>query len=198
MTSTEILRVIDGHYPILMLGLLAPMSDVGIFRVALAVGAFIGMPATILNLVLMPHVARLYAERDMDRLQRLAKASALVCLSSAVFMTLGALLAGKIALRFFFGVDYVDSWIPLLLIGVAYVVSGFFGSAATILNMVGQERAVAIAFLISPLIGVPTTVVLYPSLGVVAAGIAMIVSYGIQGVFLFFVAKTRLKINILM
>ena len=59
MLVTELLRVVDGRYAILLFGVLAVLSDVGVFRVALALVAFVGLPSTLINLVVMSFVVKL-------------------------------------------------------------------------------------------------------------------------------------------
>jgi O-antigen/teichoic acid export membrane protein len=198
MTGTEILRVIDGQYPILLLGLLAPISDVGLYRVAMGAAAFISLPGTLMNLVVMPHVARFHAIGDKARLQRIAQMSSLFCFTSTAGMTLGVLLVGKPLLARLFGQEYAGSWTPLLLIGLAYIVNGFFGCAAIILNMCGQERNLVVAFLLSPIVGILFTAILYPAVGISAAAIAMIISQACQGAYMYAIARKHLKIHLSM
>jgi O-antigen/teichoic acid export membrane protein len=176
MTGTEILRVLDGQYPILLLGVIASLQEVGQFRVALSAAGFVGLPATLITLVIMPYVAQFWAEQDIDRMAKLAGGAALATFASVLAILLLVLILGRPLISFLFGAEYLAAWVPLVLICVAYLVSGAFGAVTIILNMSGQERTVTIAHAISPLIGVAVTVLLYPSFGLSAAGIGLILS----------------------
>src|SRR5205823_2585147 len=57
LSGTEILRVIVSQYAILLLGTLATMDQVGVFRVAQSTAGFIELPSTLSTVVIMPYIA---------------------------------------------------------------------------------------------------------------------------------------------
>jgi O-antigen/teichoic acid export membrane protein len=192
MAGTETLRVLDGQYAIVLLSLLAPFGDVGLFRVALSLAGFVGLPSTLVSLVVMSYIAELHRAGDRARLQKIARASAIVCFSSTLIMTLGLYLFGETIIMILFGPEYAGAWLPLVLISFAFTIHGFFGSQATILNMAGEERAVLSAFVLSTVIGIAVTVLLFPVVGFYSAAIAAVLSYSAQSIFLHTRARQRL------
>jgi O-antigen/teichoic acid export membrane protein len=195
MAGTEILRVLDGQYAIVLLSLLAPAGDVGLFRVAMSLTAFVGLPSTIISLVTMSYIAELHRAGDSARLQKIARTSAQVCFGSTLIITLGLYLFGQSVIVLLFGSEYAGAWLPLVLISLAYTIQGFFGNQTTIMNMAGEEKAVLSAFLVSPVIGIAATVFLFPIVGLYAAAIAAILSYSAQSIFLHVRAKRRLCLD---
>lgn len=195
MTGTEVMRTIDGQYPVLLIGALATLGDLGIFRVALAVSALIGFLATAVNLVIMPHIAQLFAERKIRQLELIAVASAAVVVAGAAAMTLGLYLVGRPLIGWAFGEAFIPAWTPLLLIAVSYIINGMFGSAAMILNMCGEETKLAQIYLVGPVVGIAFTLALFPWLGVSAMAAGMIASECAKGIWMTLVARRKLGIR---
>lgn len=196
MLVTELLRVVDGQYAILLFGVLAVLSDVGVFRVALAPVAFVGLPSTLINLVVMSFVVKLRVEGDQRRLQLLAASSALAIFISTTLLTILLYIFGKPLIAILFGQEYESAWLPLILMSFAYTVSGFFGSATTILNMSGQERTVTSVHLFSPVAGCALTLALFHNFGVASAAIAMIIVELLKGVWMAYAAKSQLGLSV--
>lgn len=95
MAGTELLRIYDGQYAVLLLGVLASIEDVGIFRVALAVAVFVGLPSTIINVVVMPYVAQLHAAGQRHQMQMVAAGSAAVMFFGSAILTVILFLFGE-------------------------------------------------------------------------------------------------------
>lgn len=195
MTLTEILRTLDGQYAVLLLGVIASQHEVGIFRVALSIAGFVGLPASLINVVLMPYLVRLYAVNDQVRLQMIAGGAAVTGFISISIVTLGLAWFGHDLIALAFGKAYVQAWAPLMLMSLAYVVTAIFGSAAALLNMCGEERTVTVVYFVGPIAGVALTVSLYPSAGISAAGAGLILSEAIKGVWMYVVARRKLMID---
>ena len=153
MSSSEFIRVLDGQYAMILFGALASVEDVGLFRVALSIAGFLGLSSTLVNLAVMPFLAHLYAGNDLRRLQLATNGAALAIFGTTFVMTLALIMAGEWPVTLAFGKAYAGSWVPLALIACAYTVNGFYGSAPILLNMSGQERAVARAFAFGLIVG---------------------------------------------
>jgi O-antigen/teichoic acid export membrane protein len=195
-TGTELLRTIDGQYAILIFGALASLDQVGIYRVALAVSAFIVLPSTVLTLVIMPYVAQLHSSGDLRKLQMIASGSALALFATTLLATVALALVGKQAITLVFGLAYQDSWLPLVVISGAYTISGFFGSSTIILMMTGFERAVTVAYAAGVAVGVSLTLALYSRFGINAAAMAIVGSELVRSGILWSVARDKLGLDI--
>jgi O-antigen/teichoic acid export membrane protein len=196
MTGTEIIRAIEGQYPVLLIGVLASIADAGVFRVALAAIAFVGLPATLITLVVMSHVARLHADGDRETLQKLATGAAAASFAGVLALSLILLVFGQWLIRLVFGAEYQGAWLPLMFLCAAYLTNAFFGSGATILNMAGGEKALTAIYALGPLIGIGLTIALYPWWGLNAVGLAMTVGEIVRGAMIRGAAKRRLGIDI--
>lgn len=184
MAGTEILRITDGQYGILLLGLMVPLLEVGLFRVALGIVAFLGLPATIVNLVIMPYIAQFHAENKTSHLQKLATGSTALMFVSTSLMMLVVFLVGKPILAIVFGAEFVPAWPVLCVMGLAYMMSSFFGSSAAILNMSGGERSVTFAFAVGLIISLPLAYLLILKMGVIGVAWAMLVTSLLRGIMM--------------
>ncbi len=68
--------IINNRADIIMLGWFASVEDIGIYRVAVQGAALVAFGLQAANAVIAPYFARLYAQGDMEKLQRLVTASA--------------------------------------------------------------------------------------------------------------------------
>jgi O-antigen/teichoic acid export membrane protein len=195
MTATTIIRAFDAQYAMILFGALAPVDDVGLFRVALSTVGFVGIPITLITLTVMPFLAHLQAGDDRRRLQSATNGAALAMFGGTLATTLAVIVAGEWALTLAFGKDYAGSWAPLALMACAHTIAGFYGSATMLLLMGGQERAVARVYAAGLIIGAALTVALYPGFGINSAGLAMIISELVKRTLMRKTALERISID---
>jgi len=196
MLATEIMRVLDGQYAILLLGAIAAQHDVGVFRVALSIATFVGLPASLINVIVMPHLAELHARGDRSRLQLVAAGAALFTFVSIFIAAILVALIGDQIIVLAFGSAFSGAWAPLLIMSGSYLLTGFFGSAAMILNMCGAERTVTAVYTAGPIIGFTVAVGLYSHLGMPAAAVGTLVAEAVKGAWMYVAAKRKLGIDV--
>ena len=195
MAGSEVLRVVDSQYGVLLLGFLAPLDQVGLFRVALGLVAFVLLPNTLINVVVMPYLARFWANGEHERLQKLVATAAVALFLAPLIISAVLYLVGNPILTFVFGPAFADSWAPLMIMSLAYVVGGFFGLSIMTTNMCGQEKAVTRGFVIGLTVSGLTALALYPIAGILCVPIAMIFAELCRGLYLWYIARTRLAID---
>jgi O-antigen/teichoic acid export membrane protein len=195
MAGTEVVRALEGQYAVLLFGLLASLSEVGVFRVAVATVGFVCLPSTLINLIVAPFIAQLYEDADLYRLQMVANGAVSVTFLSACIATIASASTGDIALALVFGESYRNAWAPLTLLSLGYAVNGFFGSTATILNMTGHEKTVTSSYALGVGIGIMACLCLFPVIGVNSAGVALILSEIVKGTMMRRVAIGRLGVD---
>jgi O-antigen/teichoic acid export membrane protein len=142
MALSEGMRVLQGHLVILLLGFMATASMVGVFRAASSVYLLIAVPFTLLNIVGAPIIARLHAQGDRARSQRLMSWIALGIVGTTILLTLPFVVAGEMLLSMVFGVGFGDANAPLLVLCASAIINGFFGASTTLLNMTGHHARV--------------------------------------------------------
>lgn len=149
MAMTEGMRVFQGHLSVLLLGWLASTAAVGLFRVASSVAVLMAFPLTLFALVGAPLIARLHAQKEHERLQRMLSWLALVMTASALVMAAPFVVVGGPLLGRVFGGEFAASNPILLVLCLNAGLTSFFGVNAVLLNMTGHQKRVTRASLMS-------------------------------------------------
>lgn len=170
MAGTELMRIGQQNAVIIILGMLAALSTVGVYRVAVSILPVVTLPIVVANVVLAPRIAQLYANSDMTALRRLLPRSALLTLAGVLVMIAPLAVWGSQLLKIGFGDEFAQSQAPLIIMCVGYAVVAACGPCGTLLNMTGQETALLKATLVSVLAIVVLSFALIPLAG--AAGAA--------------------------
>jgi O-antigen/teichoic acid export membrane protein len=149
MALTEGMRVLQGHLSVLLLGWMTTVATVGLFRVASSVAVLMAFPLTLFALVGSPIIARLHAQKDYARLQRLLSWLSLGMTGSTVMMALPFVIGGDKLLGWIFGNEFAASNPILLILCLSTALTAFFGVNAVLLNMTGHQKRVTRASWIS-------------------------------------------------
>ncbi|WP_338113709.1 flippase [Thiococcus pfennigii] len=172
LALTSGLQAINAQVGILLLGLFAASEVVGIYKVAVAVATLIAFGLSAVNLVVAPYFARLHAQGDMARLQRLVTQSARAILALAVPVTLVFVLFGEQFLALAFGPEYAGGHTALAILALGQLVNAGMGSVGILLNMTGHERDTLRGVAIAAVANVALGLVLIPPLGLEGAALA--------------------------
>ena len=184
MALTEGMRVLQGHLVILLLGLMATLPMVGVFRVASSIALLVAVPVTLLNIVGAPVIARLHAQGDKCRLQRLLGWFALGMTCCTLLLTSPFIVAGAPLLSFVFGEEFGQANVALLVLCGSALISGLYGANAVLLNMTGHQSCVTRASAVSLALLVLTAPLLILVNGEVGAAIASTISMTIWNVLM--------------
>lgn len=176
MALTEGMRVLQGHLSILFLGWMTTVAGVGLFRVASSVAVLMAFPLSLFAIVGAPVIARLHAQNDRERLQRLLSWLSLGMTGSTVAMSLPFVIGGDKLLGLVFGSEFAASNPILLVLCLSTVMTAFFGVNAVLLNMTGHQKRVTRASWISlSVMGVLGPVMIY-AFGALGAALASTIS----------------------
>jgi O-antigen/teichoic acid export membrane protein len=146
-------------------------------------------------MVVAPQFAKMYTNGQMEKLQRLATASARVALLIAFPAALVFILFGGDLLNIVVGEEYVTGAIPLAILSLGQLVNAGMGSVIILLNMTDHERVVARGVAFAAIGNVVANLFLIPTWGMKGAAIATTLTLIIWNVFLAREAIKRLGIN---
>jgi len=180
LAAVDVLKQLDVTYGMLLLGALSSETQAGYFRVALSTIIFVSTPLSIFNVVLAPALARLFAQGDRERLQRILTLSALAMFATTIAALMVIFFAGQPLIRLVFGASYEPAWLPLLLLTCAQAINGFFGVGWVLLSMSGGERRLTASFIVSVGVSVLAAIPLTAFAGAAGAGAAAIIGALIQ------------------
>ena len=176
MALTEGMRVLQGHLAVLLLGWLASTTSVGLFRVVSSVAVLTSFPITLFALVGAPVIARLHAQKDHVRLQRLLSWLSLGMMVFTLLMALPFLVAGGPLLGWVFGNGFsaANPILLVLLLNTAFI--AIFGVNAVLLNMTGHQQRVTRASWISLAVVLPLSPLFIQLMDGLGAAIATTIS----------------------
>lgn len=166
------IQMISAQAGIIVLGFYRPEADVGIYKVAASAGVLAAFGLQISNVVIQPHIARLYAAHDTVLLQRLATAGALgsALLTVPVFIVFAA--GGERLLGLLYGEAFTAAWVPLMILASGQVINAAFGSVGLLLSMTGHERDSVRWLSIAAAFNVSASLILIPAFGIIGAAVA--------------------------
>jgi O-antigen/teichoic acid export membrane protein len=165
------MQALNGYLPILVLGWTHGGDEVGIFAVAARSAGLIAFFQLAANAVLAPTIARLYAKRETERLQRVITKSSRVMLVVALPLAIGLASLGNYFLRIF-GAEFEQGHLALAILCIGQIFYTAVGSVGLLLTMTGHERDAARGVAVSVAANIVLTAVLIPTWGVNGAAIA--------------------------
>lgn len=187
--------VIHSEADVVMLGWFRPADEVGVYRIAVQGAMLVPFGLQVVSSVLSPHLARLYAQGDRERLQRLVTLGARAVSLVALPVALAFVLAGGAIAAWVFGADFAASHTPLAILAIAQLVVSVFGLPGPLLSMAGYESRVSRAMWVSALANIGLNLALIPLFGLVGAALATGTTVASWNVYLFFLARRSVSIS---
>lgn len=170
------MQLINQNIGLIILGILASAEDVGFYRIALQGGMLVSLGLMAINMAVGPYIARLHEQGETVALQRLLTWSAQIALLLSVVLGLGLIIAGPALLTAFFGLEYQESYAPLVIIALAQIINSITGCVGQILYMTRHEIDVAEAVTLGAICNTLLALALIPGLGTSGAALALIAS----------------------
>lgn len=174
MALADGMRVTQLQLVILLLGLLASVSATGLFRVAVSILVAIALPITVMNSIVAPVMARLYAEGDHRRLQQMCTHSARWMTAGVFTLSLPFVFWGAPLIGFVFGAEYAPAAMPLLILAGGQIVTACFGVNIGLLMMTGHEQRVTRAMFWGLLASLVLTLALVPAWSEIGGAVATV------------------------
>jgi O-antigen/teichoic acid export membrane protein len=156
-----------------ILGTFLPKEDVGLYFAALRLVNLVSMPLVLVNLIVPPFIADLYARGEKDQLQRVVRATATVAgVPAFVVLTIFLLFGGPI-MGLIFGDPYRAAAPLLALLSIGYLANVWTGSCGVTLSMTGHQTVLMRITLVSGVISVGGSLLVVNRFGTV--GVASVV-----------------------
>jgi O-antigen/teichoic acid export membrane protein len=175
MAMTDAMRTMQLQLAVLVLGVLASPTQVGLFRVSTALMIVVFIPWTVVNLVVLPLYSKLHVEGDYAKLQRLVTVSGGMQFVGVLLLALPCLFAAGPLLDLVFGSSYAAAADTLRILALGQVIAAGFGSNGVLLTMTGHERRVTRATSISFVVTLALAVLLGSQWGSVGTAIGVLV-----------------------
>lgn len=187
--------VINNRASLVISGLFVTSSEVGTYRAASQMALLISSGLQAMTMVVAPQFARYYANKDMAQLQRVATYSARIVFALTLPVVIAFFIWGQPIIKIVFGVEFIQAYSPMIILSVGQLINAAAGSAASLLNMTGNERETARALLLSVIMNIILHFLLVPTWGTTGAAIASAFAMIVWNIYLWRIAIIRLKIN---
>lgn len=178
-----------------ILGAGASEEEVAIYGAAFRLAKFVVVPLLVVNSVIPPMVAQLFAQGDTNGLERVLRLTATVAsIPSIVIVAVLGLWGGPV-LGVLFGEYYAQGATVLLVLLLAQTVNALTGSPGVLLSMSGHQAVVMRFALLSGVLGVATSAVLVRPLGGLGAAFGVAVGMVLHNVIMWMYCRRSLGIR---
>ncbi len=167
---------------------------VAVYANASKLVTFVAMPLLVVNLVMPPIVAEMYAQGRTARLERTLRAFSTLSGVPSLLVLVGFMLLGKPILSLLYNQDIYHSntaWLVLLILSAAKLVAVWSGSCGLVLQFTGHQTSMLrVSLLTSPLFFVLAifATMRYGPVGVAAAAA---LTTSLQNVVMVLLAKSK-------
>jgi O-antigen/teichoic acid export membrane protein len=188
------MNVVNTQAPILLLGSIKGAQAAGLYAIASRGSDLIAFGLIAVNVALAPVAAKLWAERDVARLQHLVTRSVRVVFVCSLPVAAGLIIFGERFLAIF-GREFTGAKSVLVVLVIGQMVNVAMGSVALLLVMTGHEREVAIGSAVCATLNVVLNLIMIPSLGIMGSALAVAISLIVWNILLAVQVYRRLGIR---
>lgn len=169
--------VVTGQLDTVIVGSFLGNQDTALYRVAAQGATLIWFGLQILQSISSPYFARLHNAGDHKNLKRLFAFTTILSVLSAVPVFFVFLVFGKGLISIAFGPEYEAAYDLLVILAVGYTANVCCGPIGSVLSMIGRERFVSKALIVSSVINIAMAFALVQTLG--ATGVAISTGFSI-------------------
>lgn len=156
-----------------ILGAFLPKEEVGLYFAALRLVNLVSMPLVLVNLIVPPFIAELYATGEKERLQRVVRATATMAGLPAFIVLATFLLLGGPIMGLVFSEPYAAGAPLLALLSIGYLANVWTGSCGVTLSMTGHQTTLMRITVVSGVISIGGSLLVVGRYG--AVGVAALV-----------------------
>jgi len=171
MIVTSFTQQLNSWLAVLVLGVFAPIRDVGIYNVGFRTAALSTLVLFALSGIFSPMVSSLYRKGLSQDLGYLYKDVSRWAFTGALAFFLMTALLGQDIMAVF-GEEFIPGWPVIVVIAAAQLFSSSVGPTARVLAMTGHQRMVMFATLGSAAAAVALNLALIPRFGIYGAAAA--------------------------
>jgi O-antigen/teichoic acid export membrane protein len=172
LMASNVIGMIGGSIPVLLLGYFHPMSTVAFYRVVLPAAVLSGMiPGNFMPLYI-PSASRLFAKGDTSGINHLFWETSLWMSVLAFPIFLATACFAQPLTIFLYGARYAPSAPILAILSLGYFFNVIFAFNGVTLKVLGKIRLMVVLNIVTPIIIVVFNLLLIPRYGALGAAVA--------------------------
>jgi O-antigen/teichoic acid export membrane protein len=166
-------NVLSAQVAVLLLGFSGQEEAVAQMRVAERGAQLVALPLMFINTILGPYFVNAMKSDETGALRRIVRQSARLTLAASLPVALALLLLGDVLIRWTFGGPYdALSYMPMVILVVAQMVSVVLGNGGMLLVMGGFERQTLYSLVLSLAVTIVLSVLLIEPYGALGTAVA--------------------------
>jgi O-antigen/teichoic acid export membrane protein len=178
------MKIAESQLTIVILGTLGTVEEVGLFRVAAQGAILVAFGITAANLVISPHVTRLYHSGDIVRLQKMITNVTRAVFALSLPIALIFIFWGDVLIGWIFGAEYSAAATALAIMSFGQLINVGAGPVAVILNMAGFEKESLKGIAVALVLNVLSALILVPIFGLNGAAVGTVISLAVWNLIL--------------
>lgn len=177
-----------------IMGIFRAHEEVAMYGAALRLVKIVILPLAIVNAVVAPHIAALYAQGKTRELQRMLRASATLASIPAFLALLTFIFFSGPMLALVYGDYYRDAATILVLLSLGQMVNMWTGSCVMILTMTRHEIAMMVIAIVAGVVTVSAAILLVTQYGAIGVAVATAFGTTLRNLLTLFYAKRRIDV----
>jgi O-antigen/teichoic acid export membrane protein len=190
----DLLYNVNARISIFLLGIFKSEENVGVYNVVLRVSEVVSFALVIINFVLSPAIAKLYANGKKDKLQLMITRSSRATLFIGTVLTVGIILFRKNILLIF-GLKFLQGEQALIVLSIGQFINILCGSVGLLLLMTGNQKFSIYSMAAGTAISLILNVVLMPKYGMIGSAIASSASLIVWNLMMYIFVRRKLDIR---
>jgi O-antigen/teichoic acid export membrane protein len=184
-----IFTLLTGWLSRLFIGYYRPAAEAGIYQAASQISIIFVMILSSLNAIFAPMIADLYNKNELSRINELYKISTKWGLYVILPFFIVICFIPKDFIVAVFGENYLDGWLPLVILATSQVVNVATGAVGFLLIMTGHQYHWFRISFVTMLTNIVLNIILVPRFGMVGTALATALSLG--GLFVIGLIQTK-------
>ena len=195
ITATNTADRVDKEIDTILIGVFLSPVAVGQYVIGKKVVRFIETPMNAVGFTLSPTFGAQKAEGNIDRASRIYETALRHILLLYIPAGVGIILVAEPFIDLFFGADYLGAVPVLQVLGVFVVLQAITKLSGNGLDYLGRARSRAIAKTVASVVNVVLNVALIPTIGIVGAALATVVTHGMYTLFTLYIIAQEFDLN---
>lgn len=196
LTPNSLIKWITDSSDRYMVSYFLGLSQVGIYSASYAIGNLIHLFITPIQLILFPELSRLFDEGKIDEVKIYLGYSMKYFLLIAIPAVFGLSSLAKPMLKIFTTQEFISGSIVIPFIALSGLLSGIFQIVINITHLVKKTKFNLYIHTFAALLNVVFNILLIPSIGIVGAAIATLISYALMVVICILVSFKHIEFNL--
>ncbi len=179
ITATNTAKILDKRVDTLLVGYFLSPIAVGYYVLASQTVSFLEKPMSALGFTLSPTFGAQKASGNIDQISRIYESALINSLLLYIPVGAGIILVADPVIHLVFGTEYSGAIVVLQVLGLYAMLQAVTKITSNGLDYLGRARGRAIARGITAVLNVVLNIALIPTIGVVGAAIATVITFGL-------------------